>query len=203
MTLQAKTKEGRFTYADYLSWPEEERWELIEGVAYDMTPAPSTIHQRIFGELFTLFHTAAKGGPCEVFAAPFDVRLTEEDSTDDDALTTVVQPDISVICDPNKLDSAGCLGAPDLVVEILSPSTAYKDQTEKLALFERHGVKEYWIVNPHRGSVLVYCRETGGLYGKAAEYIAPEEIRATVLSDVVIPLAEVFNNLTQVLQTQK
>lgn len=192
MTLLAKTKEGRFTYADYLTWPDGERWELIEGVAYDMTPAPSTLHQRVSGELFALLHAAVKGGPCEVFAAPFDVRLAQEAPQNDAAITTVVQPDISVVCDPVKLDSRGCLAAPDLVIEILSPHTAYKDQAEKLALYEKHGVREYWIVNPHRGSVLAYRQDASGGYGKAVEYKAPEEVRAAALPGVVIPLAEVF-----------
>lgn len=187
MTLAVK-KEGRFTYADYLGWPEEERWELIDGAAFDMTPAPTEQHQRILMNLAALLHRALEGGPCRVYPAPFDVRLKK---AEEEELATVVQPDISVICDPGKLDEAGCVGAPDLVVEVLSPSTAYKDQTEKLAAYEKHGVREYWIINPDRGSVLVYCLEAGA-YGKPTEYRAPEELLASVLPAVEIPLQKVF-----------
>jgi Uma2 family endonuclease len=190
VTLAAK-REGRFTYADYLGWAEDERWELIEGVAFDMTPAPTEQHQRILMNLAALLHRALEGGPCRVYPAPFDVRLAGSATTAEDEISTVVQPDISVVCDPGKLDEAGCVGAPDLVVEILSPSTAYKDQTEKLAAYEKHGVLEYWIINPDRGSVLVYCLEAG-TYGKPTEYRSPEQLPASVLPAVKIPLLKVF-----------
>ncbi len=192
MPLPEKTKDGRFTYADYLTWPDDERWELINGVAYDMTPAPSERHQRVLMEVSARLYNALENGPCRVYPAPFDVRLTGEGVSADDAVSTVVQPDISVIGDPEKLDKAGCLGPPDLVVEVLSPSTAYKDQTEKLTLYEEHGVREYWIVNPDRESVLVYCLGEEGTFGKPTEFRALEDLPSHALAQVVIPLAKVF-----------
>ena len=192
MPLPAKTKEGRFTYADYLTWSDDERWELINGVAYDMTPAPSTRHQRITLDLATILNNTLADGPCQVFVGPLDVRLSVGEVPSNEEISTVVQPDISVICDADKLDEAGCLGAPDFVVEVLSPSTAYKDQTEKLALFEENGVLEYWIVNGTLGRVLVYLLGEDGRFKKPTEYRTPEEIHAMALPGVVIPLGEVF-----------
>ena len=114
-----------YTYADLLSWPDNERWELIDGVAYDMTPAPSTNHERISVALVAQFHTLLKGSPCEAFTAPFAVRLPHP-AEDDMTASTVVQPDLTLVCDREKLDARGCLGAPTLVVEILSPDTERK-----------------------------------------------------------------------------
>ena len=190
--LDPAKKEGTFTYADYLGWPEEERWELIEGIAYDMTPAPSTRHQMILVEFLFQIRAALGDGPCRVFVAPFDVRFPEGEDRSDSAISTVVQPDLSVICDPEKLDEAGCLGAPDLVVEILSPSTAFKDQTAKLLLYEKQGIREYWIVNPVHESVLVYCLGQDGNYGKPSEFRKDEKLPAQAVSLIVIELAAVF-----------
>ena len=115
------------------------RWELIDGAAYAMSPAPKTNHQRLSFFIALEIGKYLEGRSCEAFSAPFDVRLADD---------TVVQPDLSVICDKSKIDEKGCSGAPDLVVEILSDSTAYKDETEKRLLYERVGVREYWIINP-------------------------------------------------------
>lgn len=191
MADPAKSKTGSFTYADYLEWPEDERWELIGGEAHDMTPAPTTRHQKIVGELHFKIRGALEGATCQVLVAPFDVRLPEGD-TSDDAITTVVQPDLSVICDSAKLDEAGCLGAPDLVVEILSPSTAFKDQTAKLLLYQQHGVLEYWIVNPVVGSVLVYTLGEDGRYLKPLEYRRDEQLACQAVPRIVVDLGSVF-----------
>jgi len=121
----------RFTYADYCTWPEEERWELIDGKAYAMRPP----------------RPAFIGTACWVYVAPFDVRLPDRDEADE-AVAAVVQPDIAVICDPVKLDDKGCRGAPDWIIAVLSPATVAKDQIQKRALYERHGVREYWLVHP-------------------------------------------------------
>ncbi|MDH7555291.1 MAG: Uma2 family endonuclease, partial [Spirochaetota bacterium] len=147
MPLPKPKKDNKFTYADYLTWTGDERWELIDGVAYDMTPAPDVNHQVIVGNTYQIISEYLEGKTCRVFLAPIDVRLPESDAADD-AVYTVVQPDVVVVCDPEKIEKRGIIGAPDLVVEVLSASTAYKDETEKLNLYERHGVKEYWIVNP-------------------------------------------------------
>ncbi len=136
-----------FTWADYLQWPESKRSEIIEGQIYDMIPAPGTMHQEVLTNLVYHFCDFFKGKPCKVFAAPFDVRLAEKKETGR-SCSNVVQPDISIICDPEKIDEKGCIGAPDLIVEILSPSTASKDQVRKRRLYERHGVSEYWLIHP-------------------------------------------------------
>ena len=130
MALPAPKYEDTYTYADYLTWPEGERWELIEGVPYNMSPAPFRKHQGVVMELSRQIANFLNDKSCEVYSVPFDVRLlpdiSQEDATrvDDDDLTTVVQPDISIICDSEKLDERGCLGAPDVIIEVLSPSTA-------------------------------------------------------------------------------
>jgi Uma2 family endonuclease len=147
MSEIAVNHQHSFTYGDYLTWPEDQRWEIIDGTPYNMTPAPSTLHQRISRELFTQINTFLAGQPCEVFYAPFDVRLPDGDEADE-RITDVVQPDITVVCDPAKIDKAGCRGAPDFVIEIISPSTAAKDQVQKKHLYEKHGVREYWILHP-------------------------------------------------------
>lgn len=143
----AKDSQRYFTYGDYRRWNDDQRWELIDGKPYNMSPAPSRSHQDWTGALYRQIADFLDGMPCQVYIAPFDVRLAERDEADDD-VPTVVQPDISVICDRAKLDDAGCRGAPDWIVEVLSPGTASKDQTVKKALYERHGVNEYWLVHP-------------------------------------------------------
>lgn len=166
MSQQPHLSTERFTYGDYLTWPEEERWELIDGVAWNMTPAPSTRHQQVVGELFWQIAGYFSGKPCQAFVSPFDVRLPDADEADDQ-VPTVVQPDIAVVCDPKKLDDRGCRGAPDLVIEVLSPSTALKDQSAKLALYERRGVKEYWMIHPHDETVTVRVLTEEGQFAPA------------------------------------
>ena len=153
----------RFTYRQYKTWPDSERWELIEGHAWAMSPAPTMWHQRFSRKLFTCLVNFLQGKPCEAFAAPFDVLLPEGDEADDE-VDTVVQPDIVVYCDTSKLTREGACGAPDLVIEILSPSTSKKDLNEKYRLYEKHGVREYWVVDPSAWSVAVYRLEAGGSY---------------------------------------
>jgi Uncharacterized protein conserved in cyanobacteria len=151
----------RFTYRHYKTWPDEERWELIEGQAWNMSPAPSTRHQDIQAQLITALRIFLKGKPCKAYDAPFDVLFPEGAESDDD-VATVVQPDIVVFCDRSKLTLAGARGAPDLVVEILSPSTSKKDQNEKFRLYERHGVREYWVVDPGNESIMIYRQKPQG-----------------------------------------
>lgn len=156
----------RHSYREYRSWPGDQRYELIDGMAYVMAPAPSRRHQRLAFELAREVADALEGSGCEVNVAPFDVRLPETDEADDD-IATVVQPDISVVCDPTRLDDKGCRGAPDWLIEVLSPATAGHDQVLKLALYERHGVKEYWLVHPVDLVVTIYRLENGS-YGRPA-----------------------------------
>jgi Uma2 family endonuclease len=181
----------RFTYGDYVAWPDDERWELIDGVAFNMSAAPARRHQDILGSLYVQVRGALHGKGCRTYLAPFDVRLPEA-AEGDAEVRTVVQPDLVVICDPAKLDDAGCRGAPDLLVEILSPSTAYKDQTTKLELYERHAVREYWVINPARATVTVHRLGPNGSYGRPEVVLGSEEIQAHAVAGLVVRLAEVF-----------
>jgi Uma2 family endonuclease len=175
----------RYTYSDYCSWDDGERWELIDGIAYAMAPGPGQLHQEASGDLFGQLWSFLKGKPCKVFSAPFDVRLNAKDEDD-----IVVQPDILVICDSSKLDGKSCVGAPDLIVEILSPSSARHDKIIKLETYRRAGVREYWIVEPETKTVQI-CVLRDGLYfvkGYTDADIAP----VGVLPGCEINLQEVF-----------
>jgi Uma2 family endonuclease len=187
MGLAEKIDSQRYTYADYLAWPEHERWELIEGIPYDMSPAPSRQHQKMTGELFRQFSNYLLEKPCEVYAAPFDVRLADPNAKDVD-IVTVVQPDISVICDPGKLDEKGCMGSPDLIIEIVSPATVHKDMSEKFAQYERFGVKEYWIVQPFEKILMVFHLGADGRYGRPDIYSFQKTVRVGILPELEINL---------------
>ncbi len=180
MSVVVKRNEVPFTYRDYASWPANERWELIDGVAYDMCAAPSRRHQGISVVLSMYFSNYFKGKPCEFYHAPFDVILPDEDSGDWRDSITVVQPDLVVICDKSKLTDEGCLGAPDLVVEIISPYTSKKDIKEKFDLYEREGVREYWIVYPGDRAVQVYALTEEGYYDEGRIFdLSGRRARAT------------------------
>lgn len=154
----------RYTYRDYRGWPEEERWELINGVAFDMSPAPRRAHQRVLAKLYVQMDGFFAGEPCKPHIAPVDVLFAEAGEVEDE-VRTVVQPDAFVVCDAEKLTTDGVHGAPDFVIEVLSPGTAMKDQSEKRRLYENHQVAEYWIVNPDTFEVLVYRLKGEGSYG--------------------------------------
>jgi len=169
----------RYTYKDYLSWPDEFRCELINGVIYDMCAAPRRVHQDVSRDLVEIFIAHFKGKPCKVYYAPFDVILTACGDRESDS-DTVVQPDLSVFCDRSKLTDAGATGAPDLVVEILSPSTALTDQGEKRMLYERHRVREYWVVNPANETAMVYVLGTDGKFQRPQLVCRGETISSTI-----------------------
>lgn len=156
--LQHRAQEPRFTYGDYVQWEGDERWELIDGSAVAMSPAPNRRHQDLVLEAAAQIREQVEA-PCRVYVAPFDVRLPKGGEADDE-IDTVVQPDVSVICDPGKLDRAGCRGAPDWILEILSPATAARDQVQKRDLYERHGVREYWVVDPVEETVTLYSLDS-------------------------------------------
>jgi len=183
----------KYSYADYLSWPDEERWELIDGIPYDMSPAPSPVHQEVLVEISRQLGNYLIDMPCRVYVAPFDIRLAEKASSADDDTFTVVQPDIVVVCDKRKIDERGCKGAPDICIEILSPSTAYKDMGKKLELYQRHGVKEYWIVNPETQSVMVYLYDNG-MFAKPASYNCSEIFVSTAVAGLSLVLRDVFKD---------
>jgi len=192
MLTSPKKLNIKFTYKDYLSWTSEnERWELINGIAYDMSPAPTRKHQELFGILYTEFHNYLKDKDCNVYAAPFDVRLPVGLQTDNE-INTVVQPDISVFCDKNKLDDKGAVGAPDLVIEILSPSTAVKDLREKFTLYEKVGVKEYWIVDPANGTLTVYILDKDGKYPRGKVYAGEDKFQVGIFEDLEINIEDIF-----------
>ena len=178
--------EKRYTYADYASWGDDTRWELIDGVPYAMS-APSEMHQRIVSRLCGQFYAYLRGKKtCEVYVAPFDVRLNYYKGDD-----TVIQPDIVVVCDNTKRHAGGCLGAPDLVVEILSPSTAKMDRIVKFNKYMRDGVKEYWVVDPDTESLHVHLLKEGTYYATSA-YEDTDTVSVGILPGCEINLADVF-----------
>lgn len=152
---------GSYSYADYLTWKIKERVELIKGKIMEMSPVPTRMHQKISRKLVTEFIKAFEGGSCEFYFAPFDVRFSDGSGN----MKTIVQPDLCVVCDPNKLDEKGCIGAPDLVVEILSPGNSKREMKNKYELYQEHGVKEYWVVNPNEQHILIYVLENGKYIG--------------------------------------
>jgi Uma2 family endonuclease len=189
----------KWTYADYLTWDDGQRWELFEGEAHLMygpvglAPAPNRHHQELSGELFYQLFAHLKGKPCKVYGAPFDVRLADMQESSDNYVETVVQPDIVVVCDKAKLDERGCNGAPDLVIEIISPSTAKVDLTVKFDLYQKYGVKEYWIVHPMDKTLMVFKLQADGRYGSPDRYADDGRVPVPLLGDLVIDLAEVFS----------
>ena len=162
----------RYTYADYLTWIDDKMRELINGFIKLMSPAPAARHQAMGGALYRKLGNIIERnkGNCLVFYAPFDVRLPKNGETEDDKIYTVVQPDICVVCDLSKIDKKGCLGAPDLIVEIQSPTTAKYDMTEKFNLYEEAGVSEYWIVFPYDEVIQIFRRQPDGKYDKGTIY---------------------------------
>lgn len=179
-------KNKTYTYIDYMKYPEGARIELIEGNIYDMSPAPSRIHQRLILELSNLFNQYIKSnnGLCEVDIAPFDVFLTDNDNIEN--CKNIVQPDISVICDKNKLNDKGCVGAPDLIIEIVSPSNQSNDYVRKLGLYEHFKVREYWIVNPMDKSILIYKLDDTMHYGAPRAYSFTDTIKVGIYDGLEI-----------------
>lgn len=189
MALPARKE--RYTFADCLAWSEPERIEIVAGEAVMMAP-PSRAHQEISVALAAQLYNFLEGKRCKVYPAPFGVRLFEEDGDSPDDVDTVVEPDISVVCDSNKLDEHGCKGAPDFIVEILSPSSLRHDRLVKLDLYQRAGVREYWIVDPEYKSVQVFVLD-GGLLRANEEYGRDGIARVNVLDGCFIDLGRVFS----------
>lgn len=188
MALPAEKE--RYTFTDVLTWEENDRIEIINGEAVMMAP-PSRVHQKISGEIFRQIANYLEGKTCEVYPAPFGVRLFEKDGDTPDDVDTLVEPDISVVCDKNKLDKNGCKGAPDMVVEILSPSTLRHDHFVKLGLYQRAGVQEYWIVSPENKTVQVYTLNNGTLTPREF-YGAGDVAKVNVLEGCFVELRKVF-----------
>lgn len=179
------------TFADYRTW-DAGRFEIVEGAAFAMSPAPNRAHQRVLAELGRQIGNFLVGKTCELFPAPFDVRLSELANPADEDITTVVQPDLSVVCDPRKLDDEGCLGAPDWVIEILSPSTSARDHVLKRGLYERFGVREYWLIHPIDRLITRYLRGEDGRFGPAEIEEASGLTRVGIFPDLEIDWNLVF-----------
>jgi len=184
-TARKYDRQERYTYTDYAAWDTEDRYELIDGVAYMMS-APTATHQRILGKLYRQLANYLVGKTCEVFLAPFDVCLNARGDDDD----TVVQPDLLVICDKTILDDKRCNGAPDMIIEIISPSSSRRDRIVKMNKYLSAGVREYWIVDPEFKSVNRHILESGKYVVSA--YEDNETVSVNVLEGCVISLPEVF-----------
>jgi len=192
MGLPARKMEKTYTYADYCTWPDDERWELIAGVAWNMSPAPSSYHQLVTGSLFNAIYNQLQNSDCTVIVAPFDVLLPDFAGQEEEEVINVVQPDITVICEPKKITPRGCYGAPDWVIEILSPYTSKKDLREKFDLYEKHGIREYWVVDPGNRYVHVYTLDKNGEYGEPEIFVEQGEIKSTVCEEFSIELNAIF-----------
>ena len=180
----ALRKQKHYTYADYLTWPDDARYELIDGEAFLMAPAPLIEHQEVAGDVYHQLRNQLDGKPCRPYIAPVDVRLPRKDEADA-AIDTVVQPDVLVVCDPSKIDRRGVRGAPDWLLEVLSPSTAAHDQIAKRRTYERAGVREYWLVHPGDRTLTVYVLDNGQ-YGRPEIYELKDATPIGVLPGVAI-----------------
>jgi Uma2 family endonuclease len=186
--------EGTYSYADYLTWRFEQSVELIKGKVFKMSPAPSVKHQRISGKFYLVIGNYLQAKSCDLFSAPFDVRLLDKkkSSRANADVYSVVQPDICVICDKDKLDEQGCVGAPDLIVEILSPGNSKREMKIKYALYEEAGVREYWIVFPSEHVLQQFVLNEQGTYQLKNSFTEDEVFQAHIFPDLAIDLAAVF-----------
>lgn len=173
----------RYTWNDYRTWPGDERWEIIDGIAYNMPPAPPTHHQTVALNFAAVLHQKLSGKRCRPFTAPIDVRFSDTD---------VVQPDVLVVCDPSKITPSHIDGAPDLVVEVLSPSTSAKDMREKKALYQRGGVREYLVIDPLENYAQRFLLGEDGLFGEGQVFSPQDCVALATLEDVEIALWEIF-----------
>ena len=181
----------RYSFADYLTWFDNKRRELYEGFINIMA-APRRKHQKISGNIFLIIGSFLKNKKCEVYSAPFDVRLPENGEKNNKKIYTVVQPDIVVVCDPKKLDDKGCIGAPDLIVEITSPSTGKRDLKDKFLIYQKHGVKEYWVANPDLNNIQIFILDTNQKYQFQGTFVEDDKVSPSMFPDLVININEVF-----------
>lgn len=182
----------KYNYSDYLTWPNEERWEILDGVPC-MQAAPSRIHQEILMELSKQIANYLTGKTCKVYPAPFCVRLLNDNENKDEDVINVVEPDISIVCDKSKLDDRGCKGAPNMIIEIISPSTARKDRIEKFNKYEKAGVREYWIVEPDEKILSVFILQDNHRYGRPEMYTDEDSVEVSIFLDLIIDLNLVFS----------
>ncbi len=190
MSTPASKIQKQYSYRDYKRLPTDKKYEILSGVLYALAPSPSTQHQRILGNLFFSIKTHLKENRCEVFCAPYDVLLPDADE-DAESTKTVVQPDIMVICGKSKLTEKHCIGAPDFIIEIVSPSAPSMDYVKKLQLYEKHKVKEYWIVNYLRQDIMVYQLQEDGEYS-APETYSDREITSGTFQNIKMYMQDIF-----------
>lgn len=184
---------GTYSYADYLKWQFEERLELIKGKIFKMSPAPAVRHQQISMRLSSEIWHLLKNKDCQVFAAPFDVRLPRFDIQSDKEIFTVVQPDVCVVCDPTKIDEKGCIGAPDWIIEILSPGNTRKEMDNKFDVYEESGVKEYWLVEPNDEVIFIYLLDEQGKFFGTKPATIGQTLTSVTLPDFTIDLNQLFD----------
>ena len=182
-----------YTYANYLNWLFPERVELIKGKVFEMSPAPSSTHQEVTGNVYRKLGNFLEGKNCKVYIAPFDVRFPKESINDKD-IYTVLQPDICVICDRNKIDSRGCVGAPDIVIEVLSPGNTKMELVNKYKIYEEFGVKEYWVVSQSNRNILIYTLDSGKFHPSEV-FTSNEKITSPLLPGFELILNDVFADL--------
>lgn len=182
----------KWTYADYLTWPDDERWELIYGMAYNQSPVSQVLHQRVVGRIFAKLACLLDRKKYEVFIAPLDVVWTDSDVLImNNENLDIVQPDIFVIDDKKKLNDFGYNGTPVLVIEITTPETQGDDLTHKFDLYEKHGVKECWIVYPVEQVLMVYGFGADG-FCKPSRYASSDKVFVSYLGDLEIDLGTIF-----------
>lgn len=195
MSSLYKKSDHLYTYAEYCTWSPEDRWELIHGQPWSMSPAPNRRHQMVVTEISRQLANWLKDKSCNVFVAPFDVLLPEDDEQDETEISTIVQPDVVVYCDKDKLKDYGAKGAPDLVVEVLSPFTSKKDLNDKYNLYEKHLVKEYWVVDPS-GSIQSFGLNDKGTYNEPKVLVGRGKLESVVLEGFELVLDQVFEDLS-------
>lgn len=183
---------GTYTYADYMKWAFDETLELIKGKVFKMSPAPNLKHQRVSLKLTLEFGNYFKKHPCNLFAAPFDVRLTPKKGSKSNKIFTVVQPDLCIICDDEKLDEHGCIGSPDLIIEILSPGNTRKEMKDKFEVYQENGVREYWLVEPNDRAVFVYVLNEQGKYIGLQPFTDEDIMTSAIFPELAINLEEIF-----------
>ncbi|GHV50994.1 hypothetical protein FACS1894216_04180 [Synergistales bacterium] len=195
MDSAARKLDERYTYGDYKTWDDDTRWELIDGEAFCMSPGASNYHQLLLGALYKKLANHFDGKKCKVYVAPFDVLLPNGDEDDDD-IVNVVQPDIMIVCDRSKIHFRGIIGAPDVIFEILSPSTSKRGMSVKLKLYERSGVREYFVVDPYGESVTAFGENNGGRFSKETVYSASDVLKFGTFAELEIPLTQIFEELS-------
>ena len=192
-SLSQLDRDGRYSYADYLTWKFEERVEIIRGYISPLI-SPNRKHQSISWQLTVNLGNTFKHQKCKAYAAPFDVRLLDKNKSKkaNAHVYTVIQPDICIICDEKKLDDKGCIGAPDLVIEILSPGNSKKEMRTKKQLYEENGIREYWIIDPERETVHQFVLEDNGLYSRPMIYVSEEVVYCAIFEELQVPLDDLF-----------